>query len=172
MLDGLYKRADYASCHFVVDTNGDCYKIGDPKDILWHAGESEWTDTLTKKYYKDLNKYSVGIEIIGPLPGFTDAQRVSVRKLVCHLMAALKIPKEHVLRHKDIAPKRKVDIDDSFFLPQSYSYFTSTLYPEQYNQSIDSGIWGGSNPLVACTRNELSTMMARASKKDIKTIFS
>ena len=37
VLDGLYRRSDYASCHFCVDTNGDAYKIGDPKDILWHA---------------------------------------------------------------------------------------------------------------------------------------
>lgn len=37
VLDGLYRRADYASCHYTVDTNGDVYKIGEDKNILWHA---------------------------------------------------------------------------------------------------------------------------------------
>lgn len=111
VLDGLYKRDDYASCHFVVDTNGDAYKIGEPSDILWHAGESSWNGI------KDLNNHSVGIEIIGPLSdgGFTDAQRKTVRELVQHLMYVLGIPKENILRHKDIAPKRKVDIADTFW---------------------------------------------------------
>ena len=27
VLDGLYRRPDYASCHFAVDTNGDAYKL-------------------------------------------------------------------------------------------------------------------------------------------------
>lgn len=25
------------SCHYVIDTNGDTYKIGDDNMILWHA---------------------------------------------------------------------------------------------------------------------------------------
>lgn len=46
------------SCHFVVDTNGDAYKIGSPDDILWHAGTSEWAGK------KNINSYSLGIEIV------------------------------------------------------------------------------------------------------------
>lgn len=62
------------SCHYVVNINGDVYKIGEDKDILWHAGESSW------KGLNGLNSYSIGIETIGPLAdgGFTDAQRESV----------------------------------------------------------------------------------------------
>lgn len=125
VLDGLYRRADYASCHFAVDTNGDVYKIGDPRDILWHAGESTWQSL------KDMNKYSVGIEVIGPLSdgGFTSEQKLAVRKLVQHLMAVLNIPKFNVIRHKDIAPKRKVDISDTFWSKEykSYTQWMATL---------------------------------------------
>lgn len=46
------------SCHFVVDTNGDIYQIGELTDILWHAGQSSWQGR------RDLNRYSVGIEVI------------------------------------------------------------------------------------------------------------
>lgn len=58
VLDGLYRRKDYASCHFVVDTNGDAYKIGTPDDIMWHCGVSTW-GKLT-----DMNPHSLGIEVI------------------------------------------------------------------------------------------------------------
>lgn len=33
----LNQLTNVLSCHYVVDTNGDTYKIGNDKDILWHA---------------------------------------------------------------------------------------------------------------------------------------
>lgn len=142
VLDGLYRRADYASCHFTVDTNGDAYKIGSPDDILWHAGESQWGR------YVMMNNFSLGIEIIGPLSngGFTDAQRKTVRTLIQHLMATFKIPKENVLRHRDITSargykgelakpwdlSRKVDVADTFWNVQfaSWSEYQKSLFPK------------------------------------------
>ena len=117
------------SCHFVVDTNGDAYKIWSPDDILWHAWESSW-GTL-----QDMNKYSLGIEVIWPLANgwFTDAERNTVRALVQHLMAVFGIPKENVIRHKDIAPKRKIDPMDSLWSGQykTYKDFQNSLIPKQ-----------------------------------------
>lgn len=106
------------SAHFLIDTNGDAYKIGDPKDILWHAWKSKW-GKLT-----DMNKYSVGIEVIWPLSDwwFTSEQKLTVRKLIQHLMAVLNIPMTNVLRHKDIAPWRKVDIADTFWNKEYISW--------------------------------------------------
>ena len=51
-----------------------------------------------------MNRYSLGIEIIGPLVngGFTDAQRTTVRSLTQHLMAVFNIPGTNVLRHADL----------------------------------------------------------------------
>jgi N-acetyl-anhydromuramyl-L-alanine amidase AmpD len=105
----LWETSRKVSCHFIVDTNWDSYKLWDPDMILWHAGESEW------KWLKDLNKHSVWIEVIWPLPWFTDEERHTVLWLVQHLMAVLWVPKENVIRHKDIAKGRKTDIEDSFF---------------------------------------------------------
>ena len=125
VLDGLYRRKDYASCHIVVDRNGDAYKIGSPDDILWHAGVSRWGDKF------DMNSCSIGIEIVGPdgPEGFTAEQRKAVRDIVQHLMATFGIPKANVLRHADVthkesmnrklwdgkSPARKVDVADSFW---------------------------------------------------------
>lgn len=104
-----YKSNNPVSAHFLIDTNWESYKLGNPTDILWHAGQSEW------KWEKDLNNSSVWIEVIWPLPWFTDEERHTVIWLVQHLMAVLWVPKENVIRHKDIAPWRKFDIEDSFF---------------------------------------------------------
>lgn len=97
------------SCHYVIDTNGDIYKIWADEDILWHAGLSSWGK------YKAMNPVSIGIEVIWPLTnGFTFEQRKGVKELVQELMKKYNIPKENVLRHADVSPWRKVDIDLRF----------------------------------------------------------
>lgn len=97
------------SCHFVIDTNWDMYKIWTPENILWHAWVSSWNGKIW------MNNYSIWIEVIWPLPWFTYEQKVALKTLVRHLMSVYKIPKQNVLRHKDISPWRKIDIDDSFW---------------------------------------------------------
>lgn len=98
------------SCHYVVDFNWDKYKIWNTTDILRHCWISEWN------WRKNMNKFSIGIEVIWwSWEEFPRDQRQSVRDLIEHLMFKFNIPKENVLRHKDIAPGRKVDIADSFW---------------------------------------------------------
>lgn len=98
------------SVHYVVDCNWDKYKIWNTTDILWHCWKSEWKDK------KNMNKYSIGIEIIWWLwEEFPKEQRQSVRELIEHLMMTFDIPKENVLRHKDISPWRKTDVSDIFW---------------------------------------------------------
>ena len=98
------------SAHYVVDYNWDIYKIWNTTDILWHCWISEWW----KK--KNMNRYSIWIEVIWWVwEEFPKMQRQSVRELIEHLMKNFTIPKENVLRHKDIAPWRKVDIADEFW---------------------------------------------------------
>ncbi len=131
VLDGLYKRADYASCPYAVDENGDKYKIGNDTDILWHAGVSEWVDTITGKKYEDLNRYSIGIEIVGPVDGkFNDIQRESVEDLILYLCEIHKIPKERVIRHKDVAPGRKTDPADTLWNDkfQTYAAWINSIF--------------------------------------------
>jgi len=111
------------SAHYVVDTNGDIYKMNTDDDILRHAGMSE------RDGKSWMNLYSIWIEIIWPLPGFTDAQRKSVRMLCLELMKAHIIPHTHIIRHKDISPGRKVDVDDAFWTGQYWSY---SAYQQSY----------------------------------------
>ena len=120
-----------ASCHYVVDTNGDLYKIGDDTDILWHAGEVNWPK---KDKWGSLNAFSIWIEIIGPLSdgGFTDAQRATVASLVQELCAKYKIPQDKILRHKDISWYRgKWDVSDTFWSwkYKSFDEYRKSLFP-------------------------------------------
>ncbi len=83
-----------------------------------------------------MNQYSIGIEIIGPLMngGFTDEQRVAVKELVRYLMDAHKIPVDNIVRHRDIAPKRKIDPADTLWstqYPDWISYKKSFITPLQ-----------------------------------------
>jgi N-acetyl-anhydromuramyl-L-alanine amidase AmpD len=110
------------SAHYVIDTDGSIYAFNTDDDILRHA----WPSTRDGK--TNLNQYSIGIEVIGPLPWFTDAQRRSLRVLVTDLMHKYHIPSTHLIRHKDIAPRRKVDPDDSLWAIAFPSY-------ESYQQS-------------------------------------
>jgi len=98
-----------ASCHYVVGSKGEIYKIGMDDDILWHCGESSWNGRT------NLNRYSIGIEVNSDGVDFTDEQRKSVKELIEELMREYDIPYTNVLRHKDIAPKRKTDIGDNFW---------------------------------------------------------
>lgn len=92
-----YKTTNPVSAHALIDSNGDAYKLADPRQVTWHAGQSNWGNIV------GLNYHGIGIEVIGP--GFTEEQRKTVRALIQHLMAVFQIPKENVLRHADLTHK-------------------------------------------------------------------
>lgn len=97
------------SCHYVIDTNWDVYKIWEDTDILRHAWVSAWWNI------KAMNPVSIWIEVIWPLANwFTFEQRSKTKELTKELMQKYNIPKENVLRHADVSPRRKIDIDLRF----------------------------------------------------------
>ena len=124
-LQGVLRTLQHGtvSAHYVIDTDGSVYALNTDDDILRHAWPSN-RDGRT-----NLNQYSIGIEIVGPLPGFTDAQRKALRVLVVDLMGKYSIPSTHLIRHKDIAPRRKTDPDDSLWADFFPSY---QAYQESY----------------------------------------
>ncbi len=124
-LSGVLRRLQHGtvSAHYVIDTDGSIYAFNSDDDILRHAGPSSWEGKT------NLNQYSIGIEMIGPLPWFTDAQRKSLRSLVLNLMQKYSIPSTHIIRHKDIAPRRKVDPDDSLW---AVAFPSFAAYQESY----------------------------------------
>lgn len=140
VLNTLTKWA--VSCHYVVDINWDKYKIWNTDNILWHAWISKWWK------YNWMNKYSLGIEVVWWVgEEFPFEQRSSVKELIQHLMATFNIPKENVLRHRDlthawsskwilwdwVSKSRKTDIDKKFYQPKyaDWRTYQNSLIPKK-----------------------------------------
>jgi N-acetyl-anhydromuramyl-L-alanine amidase AmpD len=81
------------------------YQLVPDDRTAWHAGISAWKDL------RNLNNVSLGIEIQnhGPPEPFPDVQVAVVVKLVQELVQKHGIPRDRVVGHSDIAPRRKQD---------------------------------------------------------------
>jgi len=101
------------SSHFVISQNGRVYRLVQDNQIAWHAGRSCWGK------YKNLNKNSIGIELVnkGHKFGYTNfkkRQLLSLIKICKSLIKKYKIKKRNVVGHSDIAPLRKIDPGEKF----------------------------------------------------------
>tara|TARA_B110000090_G_scaffold83877_1_gene95423 strand:+ start:221 stop:793 length:573 start_codon:yes stop_codon:yes gene_type:complete len=101
------------SCHYLISRSGKTYNILNPEIKAWHAGYSEW------KTYKNLNDYSIGIELENKghefgYTEFTKLQYNSLNKLLNSLCLRFNIKPIDILGHSDISPNRKKDPGELF----------------------------------------------------------
>ena len=109
----LCNRKSNVSSHYFIKNNGKILKLVEDHHIAWHAGKSNW------KNYKNLNKNSIGIELVnkGHEFGYTNfkkKQLSSLIKISKALIKKYKIKRENVIGHSDIAPLRKIDPGEKF----------------------------------------------------------
>lgn len=90
-----------ASVHFVIGENWEVGKIGDPKDILWHAGNWTWggCDNVNYKF--------LGIEVVGS-GEYNIHQFLALTDLVEYLMGNFPIDKDNIVRHQDVTQAREI----------------------------------------------------------------
>lgn len=96
------------SSHYLIDEAGKTYQLVEDEKRAWHAGESFWQGC------KDINSCSLGIELSNPghshgYQAFPEAQIEALLQLCEQLRARWDIPKNRILGHSDIAPRRKQD---------------------------------------------------------------
>ena len=101
------------SSHFLINQNGKVYRFVQDNQIAWHAGKSCWGK------YKNLNKNSIGIELVnkGHQFGYTNFKKnqlLSLIKICKILVKKYKIKKRNIIGHSDIAPLRKIDPGEKF----------------------------------------------------------
>ena len=101
------------SSHFLINQNGKVFRLVQDNRIAWHAGKSCW------ERYKNLNKNSIGIELVnkGHRFGYTNfkkKQLLSLTKICKSLIKKYKIKKKNIIGHSDIAPLRKIDPGEKF----------------------------------------------------------
>lgn len=109
MCDPLAKVA----AHYMVEEDGQIYRLVDESRRAWHAGASSWCGE------DNINSASIGIEIVNGghdfgLPEFPDVQIQAVIKLSQDIKKRHKISNFNVVAHSDIAPGRKQDPGEKF----------------------------------------------------------
>jgi N-acetylmuramoyl-L-alanine amidase len=109
----LCQPASKVSCHYFVFEDGTIVQLVPEARRAWHAGVSAW------KGETDINRCSVGIEIVNPghglgYPDFPAPQIDAVISLCRDIAARLPIPPERILAHSDVAPARKNDPGEKF----------------------------------------------------------
>ena len=115
------------SAHYVVDENGDVYRLVDEESRAWHAGKSFWRGVT------DINSASIGIELVNPghefgYRAFPVAQIAALKILLRDIIARRAFnPRTCLLAHSDIAPTRKQDPGE--------------LFPWQELAQEDLGVW-------------------------------
>tara|TARA_Y100000590_G_C15693087_1_gene1004172 strand:+ start:1462 stop:2187 length:726 start_codon:yes stop_codon:yes gene_type:complete len=101
------------SSHFFINQIGKVYRLVKDDKIAWHAGKSCWGK------YKNLNKNSIGIELVnrGHQFGYTNfkkKQLLSLIKICKNLIKKYKIKKRNIVGHSDVSPMRKIDPGEKF----------------------------------------------------------
>tara|TARA_X000001036_G_scaffold409784_1_gene421153 strand:+ start:1995 stop:2732 length:738 start_codon:yes stop_codon:yes gene_type:complete len=101
------------STHYLIDRKGQILRMVDDNKVAWHAGKSKW------KNYNNLNKYSIGIELVNKghefgYEKFTILQVKNLIKLCQNLKKKYKIQNSNIVGHSDIAPLRKQDPGEKF----------------------------------------------------------
>ena len=115
------------STHFFINRAGKIFRLVNEDCVAWHAGKSKW------KNYKNLNKNSIGIELVnrGHRFGYQSFTKTQIKKLIklCkYLMKKYRIKKNMILGHSDVAPLRKIDPGEKF----PWKYLSSNgvgIYP-------------------------------------------
>ena len=101
------------SSHFFINRNGNVFRLVQDNRIAWHAGKSCWGK------YKNLNKNSIGIELVNKghkfgYQYFSQKQLLSLIKICIKIIKKYKIHRRNIVGHSDIAPLRKIDPGEKF----------------------------------------------------------
>lgn len=117
------------SSHYLVEEDGQIFRLVDEARRARHAGVSQWGGRSA------LNAVSIGIEIVNPghdwgYRPFPALQMAGVAELCLDILARHPIPARHVLAHSDVAPDRKQDPGELFDWP-GLARCGVGLWPEQ-----------------------------------------
>ena len=103
------------SAHYLISRNGNIFNLLCPSFKAWHSGKSKW------KKNNNINDYSIGIELENKghefgYSNFTNIQYLSLKKLINFIKNNFNILDENIIFHSDIAPNRKQDPGEKFFI--------------------------------------------------------
>ena len=109
----LCDPAAEVSAHYLVDEDGEIWRLVAEERRAWHAGVSSWAGAA------DVNARSIGIELANPghelgYRGFPEPQLAALEDLLGGILARRRIAPMRVVGHSDVAPLRKQDPGERF----------------------------------------------------------
>ena len=112
-IDRLCDPAAKVSAHYVVEEDGQVFRLVPEARRAWHAGISHWRGV------SGLNARSIGIEVVNPghehgYRPFAALQMAALCDLCRAILARHPIPAWNVVGHSDVAPDRKEDPGEFF----------------------------------------------------------
>lgn len=127
------------SYHIYISKQGEVRQFVEMNKRAWHCGVSEW------KGFKNLNDYSIGVcfQNLGNEP-YTPAQIEKGLEVCKAIMDYYGI--SEVVRHRDIAPNRKVDPNNLFPWEEFKKQLNSNVKTVTTSLNLRSGA-GTSNPV-------------------------
>ena len=127
------------SYHLYISKQGEVRQFVEMNKRAWHCGVSEW------KGFKNLNDYSIGVcfQNLGNEP-YTPAQIEKGIEVCKTIMEYYGITE--VVRHRDIAPTRKVDPNNLFPWEEFKKQLNSDVKTVTTSLNLRSGA-GTSNPV-------------------------
>ncbi len=129
------ERAGQVSAHYLIANDGRIVQLVADDQRAWHAGVSSWAGQ------SDINSLSIGIELDndGASP-FPEAQMQALLKLLEDLTTRLKISKQAIWAHADIAPPRKNDpssyFDWSLLAAQGFGHWPDSAATEESTTEV------------------------------------
>ena len=152
-INRLCNPASKVSSHYFINQKGRAFRLVRDRYVAWHAGKSCWSK------YKNLNKNSIGIELVNKghqfgYSSFKKNQILSLVKLCRKLIRKYRIKKQNIVGHSDVAPLRKLDPGEKF--------------PWEFLSKKNVGIWHSekSNILKKYRKTKI------IKKKDIKKFIN
>ena len=112
-LERMRDPAARVAAHYMVEEDGQVFRLVPEERRAWHAGRSFWRGET------DLNASSIGIEIVNPghewgYRPFPDHQIEAVIGLLDAIRGRWTVPDARILGHSDVAPDRKTDPGELF----------------------------------------------------------
>ena len=111
----LSDKSSNVSAHYLISRDGIIFNLLCPKYKAWHAGKSKWSNNT------NINDNSIGIELENKghdfgYTYFSKKQYASLKKLISFLKKNYYIFDKNIIFHSDIAPNRKKDPGEKFFI--------------------------------------------------------
>ena len=139
----LTDKNSKVSSHYLISRKGTIFNLLCPKFKAWHAGQSKWRNIT------NMNDYSIGIELENKghqfgYSFFTKKQYLSLKKLIFFLKAIFYISDDNIVFHSDIAPNRKHDPGEKFFIDKIgiNRFKNKNIHKKKYNIDDLLNIYG------------------------------